>query len=121
MDRRCSVCRKRGAMASGRCLRCGAAEAIEHLKRGFTTPTPTKGAPMPKRKTDHAAEDAQPPLVPMSKDETHDAGRDLANLIRELEATEDGHAASRKEQAAEREMLRNRIAAIASTIRSAGR
>jgi hypothetical protein len=68
MDRRCVVCRRKGAQASGRCLRCGAAEASEHLKRGFTT-----------------------------------------------------HAASRKEQAAEREMLRNRIAAIASTIRSAGR
>jgi hypothetical protein len=56
MDRRCSVCRKRGAMASGRCLRCTAAS----LKRLHTmATTPLKGAPMPKRTTAHAAEDAQ--------------------------------------------------------------
>ena len=76
---------------------------------------------MPKRKPDHDAEDAQPPLVPMSEEETRDAGIDLAQLIRELEELEAAHSASRKDQAAEREMLRNRIAAIASTIRSAGR
>lgn len=76
---------------------------------------------MAKRKPDHAAEDSQPPLVPMSQDEVSKAGRTLAAKIRELEEMEADHGEERKMKKAERDSLRGSIAAIASTIRAMGR
>ena len=78
-------------------------------------------AAMGRKKTDHAAEDAQPPLVPMSDAEIKAAGKKLAQKVRDLEVLkkEDAEAASdAKEQ---RDKLANEISAIASTIRSHGR
>ena len=72
-------------------------------------------------KAQHAAEQAQPALIPLSHDELDDAARDLAGKIAELEEMEADHAAQRKTMRDTREALLATIGAIASTIRSGGR
>jgi hypothetical protein len=69
----------------------------------------------------HHAEEAQPALIPMSEDELRSAGRELAVKVAELEELEADHAEIRKAQRKERDGLKKKIAAIASTIRQQGR
>ena len=71
---------------------------------------------MPRRRD---AEDAQPPLVPMTTEELQDAGRQLARLTGALAEMETDHAAIRKEQKTERDKLRSEILGLAYTIRTA--
>lgn len=70
---------------------------------------------------DHAAEQAQPPLIPMSREEMDEAARDLAQDVAVLEEMERSHAEARKAMRQEREAVMARIASTASTIRSQGR
>lgn len=80
---------------------------------------------MARKKTDaektHEAQDAQPPLIKMSREELEEAGQSLAGKISELEELEASHKASREGQSAERKKVKGEIAAIASTIRNQGR
>ncbi len=69
----------------------------------------------------HAAERAQPPLIPMSREELDEAAQDLAGKIAELEKMEAEHAAQRKTMRDTRNALLASIGAIASTIRGQGR
>ncbi len=69
----------------------------------------------------HAAEQAQPPLIPMSREELDEAAQDLAGKIAELEEMEAEHAAQRKTMRDTRNALLGTIGAIASTIRGQGR
>ncbi len=73
------------------------------------------------KKARHEHEDAQPPLVPLSEDEMKAAGLKLAHKVRELEELEVEHDKERKAMREGEKGLREEIAAIASTIRSAGR
>jgi hypothetical protein len=57
----------------------------------------------------------------LSEDELKDAGRKLAKLIKDREGKKADHAEIRSAQKVEREKLDNKIAALASTIRSQGR
>ena len=77
----------------------------------------TKGNP----KDRHAAEQAQPSLIPMSREELDEAAQDLAGKIAELEEMEADHAAKRKTMRDTRGALLATIGAVASTIRSHGR
>ena len=72
-------------------------------------------------KAEHQAEDAQPALIPMSEEETRHAGQKLAAKVRELEEMEMEHDHERKEFREAEANLKGEIAAIASTIRNAGR
>jgi len=67
------------------------------------------------------AEQAQPPLIPMSREELDEAAQDLAGQIAELEEMEADHAAQRKTMRDTRNALLGTIGAVASTIRSHGR
>lgn len=80
------------------------------------------GYPTRKEKTArHEAEDAQPALIPMSEAEVFEAGKKLAQKVRELEEMEVEHDKERKGFREEETALKEEIAAIASTIRSQGR
>jgi hypothetical protein len=57
----------------------------------------------------------------MSDAEVTAAGRKLAELIRERTELKNEHAAARADMKAQRELLDQEIAAVASTIRSHGR
>ena len=72
-------------------------------------------------KAQHAAEQAQPPLIPMSREELDEAAQDLAGKVAELEEMEADHAAQRKTMRDTRNALLATIGAVASTIRSHGR
>ena len=72
-------------------------------------------------KRQHAAEQAQPSLVPMSREELDEAAQDLAGKIAELEEMEAEHADQRKTMRDTRNALLATIGAVASTIRSHGR
>jgi len=72
-------------------------------------------------KAQHAAEQAQPPLIPMSREELDEAAQDLAGKVAELEEMEADHAAQRKTMRDTRNALLATIGAVASTIRSQGR
>ncbi len=112
MDERCTRCRRKGATESGHCLRCIARALKEETmrRRGHTDP-----------KRQHAAEQAQPPLIPMSREELDEAAQDLAGKIAELEEMEADHAAQRKTMRDTHAALLATIGAIASTIRGQGR
>ena len=115
MDGRCTRCRRKGATPGGLCLGC----VVKHLKedpsmlRSATRKGDVKGR--------HAAEQAQPPLIPMSHDELDTAARDLAGKIAELEEMEADHRDRRKAMRDTRNALLATIGAVASTIRSQGR
>ena len=64
---------------------------------------------------------AQPPLIAMTPEEVTAAGRKLAELIRERTELKNERAAARADMKAQRELLDQEIAALASTIRSHGR
>jgi len=73
------------------------------------------------KKARHEAEDAQPPLIPLSEDELKQAGKKLAMKVRELEEMEVEHDKERKGMGEAEKAVKEEMAAIASTIRSAGR
>ncbi len=113
MDARCTRCRKRGTGRNGLCLEC----TFKRFTEAQTMSARTRANPQ----AQHAAELAQPPLIPMSHDELDEAARDLAGKVAELEEMEADHAAQRKTMRDTRGALLATIGAVASTIRSAGR
>ena len=113
MDARCTRCRKKGAMQNGLCILCATRTTME----GLSMEGRTKGNP----KARHAAEQAQPPLIPMSREELGEAAQDLARKVAELEEMEAEHGKRRKEMRDTRNALLATIGAVASTIRSHGR
>ncbi|MBI4636124.1 MAG: hypothetical protein HY727_07210 [Candidatus Rokubacteria bacterium] len=66
-------------------------------------------------------EQAQPPLIPLSDAELRQAGKTLADLIRQLRDLKANHKASREAQREARDALAAEIEAVASTIRTQGR
>jgi hypothetical protein len=73
------------------------------------------------RKAAREADSAQPPLIPMSDDEMHKAGKKLAKKVADLEEMELEHDETRKEMRKDEANLKGEIAAIASTITNQGR
>ena len=112
---RCTRCRKRGATPGGLCIACFAKLLKE--ERGMLRSSTRKGD----AKAQHATEQAQPPLIPMSREELDEAAQDLAGKIAELEEMEADHAGQRKTMRDTRNALLATIGAVASTIRSHGR
>ena len=113
MDQSCTRCQKKGAMQNGLCILCATRTTME----GLSMVGRTKGNP----KVAHAAEQAQPPLIPMDQEELDEAAQDLAGKIAELEEMEADHGAQRKTMRDTRNALLATIRAVASTIRSHGR
>lgn len=66
-------------------------------------------------------DEQQPALVPMSEQEVKDAGKKLAQKVRDLKDMTTQHQGQRAEMKAERTALRDEIDAIAQTIRQQGR
>ena len=113
MGARCTRCRTRGAGRNGLCLECTFKKFTEEANRmGARTKSP---------KADHDAEQAQPSLIPMSREELDEAAQDLAGKVAELEEMEADHADQRKTMRDTRNALMATIGAVASTIRSHGR
>ena len=85
-------------------------------KKRVKKTTPKKPAP-PAVDVD----EQQPALIPMSEKELKDAGRKLAEKVRELKDLTTEHQGIRVEMKDERTALRDEIDAIAQTIRQQGR
>lgn len=76
----------------------------------------------PKAGPDRAAQEArQPPLIPLSEDELREASRNLADVVGRLADLKVQHALDKKGMRMEEEKLEERIAGLASTIRTQGR
>jgi hypothetical protein len=66
-------------------------------------------------------DEQQPALIPMSEEEIKDAGKKLAQLVRDLKDLTTKHQGLRAEMKAERTAVREEMDAVATSIRQQGR
>lgn len=66
------------------------------------------------------AEPFQPPLIPLTEEEIHTRGKQLARMTLELRRLREDHADVKKEFAEEERLLDSRIRKLAESIRDGG-